>query len=124
MSDYTLTKTRLFEGIWEGVVSADDLELPMPTIQATYLEQVLEKVVLTELDKGRWGLRIPIPASTLADGVQTILIRDAIADETLDVITLISGEALAGDIRSEMDLLRAELDILKRAFRRHCLETM
>ncbi|MGH1463824.1 MAG: hypothetical protein ACRBBQ_00545 [Cognatishimia sp.] len=124
MSDYTLTKTRLFEGIWEGVVSADDLELPMPTIQATYLEQVLEKVVLTELDKGRWGLRIPIPASTLADGVQTILIRDAIADETLDVITLISGEALAGDIRSEMDLLRAELDMLKRAFRRHCLETM
>ncbi len=96
----------------------------MPTIQATYLEQVLEKVVLTELDKGRWGLRIPIPASTLADGVQTILIRDAIADETLDVITLISGEALAGDIRSEMDLLRAELDMLKRAFRRHCLETM
>ncbi|GAA6208986.1 hypothetical protein NBRC116601_22790 [Cognatishimia sp. WU-CL00825] len=124
MNDYTLTKTRLFEGIWEGVVSASDLELPMPTIQATHLEQVLEKVVLSEMDKGQWGLRIPIPASTLADGVQTILIRDAIADETLEVITLISGEALAGDIRSEMDLLRAELDMLKRAFRRHCLETM
>jgi len=26
-------------------------------------------------------------------------------------------------MRVEMDLLRAELDMLKRAFRRHCLET-
>jgi hypothetical protein len=28
------------------------------------------------------------------------------------------------DLRAEVDLLRAELDMLKRAFRRHCLETM
>jgi hypothetical protein len=27
------------------------------------------------------------------------------------------------DLRAEVDLLRAELDMLKRAFRRHCLET-
>jgi hypothetical protein len=27
------------------------------------------------------------------------------------------------DIRAEVDLLRAELDLLKRAFRRHCSET-
>ena len=36
----------------------------------------------------------------------------------------LAGEALAHDIRAEIDLLRAELDMLKRAFRRHCLETM
>jgi hypothetical protein len=30
---------------------------------------------------------------------------------------------LAEDIRAEMDLLRAELDLLKQAFRRHCVET-
>jgi hypothetical protein len=26
-------------------------------------------------------------------------------------------------LRAEVDLLRAELDMLKRAFRRHCVET-
>jgi hypothetical protein len=30
---------------------------------------------------------------------------------------------LEEDIRAEVSLLRAELDLLKRAFRRHCAET-
>lgn len=37
--------------------------------------------------------------------------------------TLITGVALGDDIRVEMELLRAELDMLKRAIRRHCVET-
>jgi outer membrane protein assembly factor BamA len=36
---------------------------------------------------------------------------------------LIAGEALGDDIRVEVELLRDELDMLKRAFRRHCVET-
>ena len=35
----------------------------------------------------------------------------------------IAGEAVSDDLRAEVELLRAELDMLKRAFRRHCLET-
>ena len=38
-------------------------------------------------------------------------------------VSLLAGEALGDDIRAEVALLRAELDMLKRAFRRHCLET-
>ena len=37
--------------------------------------------------------------------------------------TLMAGDAVADDLRAEVELLRAELDMLKRAFRRHCLET-
>ena len=37
---------------------------------------------------------------------------------------LVAGDALAYDLRTEIALLREELDLLKRAFRRHCLETM
>jgi hypothetical protein len=37
---------------------------------------------------------------------------------------IVTGEPLDDDIRAELDLLRAELEMLKRAFRRHCLETM
>ena len=38
--------------------------------------------------------------------------------------SIIAGEALGEDLHAEVELLRAELDMLKRAFRRHCLETM
>jgi hypothetical protein len=41
----------------------------------------------------------------------------------LEKFTLIAGDVLGDDIRAEVDLLRAELDMLKRAFRRHCVET-
>ena len=32
-------------------------------------------------------------------------------------ITLLAGDAMSEDVRAEIDLLRAELDLLKRAFR-------
>lgn len=125
MSDFTLTKTRFREGIWEGRLTANAPGNRQPRIEVTHLEQPLPDVEITEnRDEANWLLRIPIPADALGDGVQTFLIRDAGEDETLDVITLISGETLSDDIRSEISLLRAELDMLKRAFRRHCLETM
>ena len=68
-------------------------------------------------------LRVPIPAELLSDGVQTFLIRDTDSGETLESFSILAGEALADDIRAEVELLREELDMLKRAFRRHCLET-
>jgi len=52
------------------------------------------------------------------------LVEDGKTGGKLGSFTVIAGEALGDDIRAEMDLLRAELDMLKRAFRRHCLETM
>jgi len=47
-----------------------------------------------------------------------------VSGDKLGHFTIITGVAMEDDIRAEMDLLRAELDMLKRAFRRHCLETM
>lgn len=123
MSQYSISKTRLFEGIWEGIVTAEAGVTDQPYLEPVFQEKPLDQLKLVEVGEGRWTLRIPIPAHILADGVQTILIRDVMAQETLEVITIISGEAIADDIRAEMDLLRAELDMLKRAFRRHCLET-
>ena len=66
---------------------------------------------------------MPIPAEAIADGVQTFVITDQISSERLGYFTLIAGEALGDDMRVEVELLRAELDMLKRAFRRHCVET-
>lgn len=124
MSLYTLTKTRFSEGRWEGVLTARTASADTPKISVTHLERPLDGVIVEASDqKGEWVVQIPIPAEAICDGVQTFLIRDASSDDTLQTISLMAGDVLADDLRTEMDLLRAELDMLKRAFRRHCLET-
>jgi hypothetical protein len=55
--------------------------------------------------------------------VQVVGLRSTASGEVLDRITLMAGSALQEDIRGEMALLRDELEMLKRAFRRHCAET-
>lgn len=126
MSDWTLTKTRLFEGTWEGILTRADAGTKVqPDLSVTFLDAPVQGVEVKEdAPQNRWIVRIPIPTEAIADGVQTFLISDVATGELLDKITMISGEVLADDIRAEMDLLRAELDMLKRAFRRHCVETM
>lgn len=120
----TLTKTRLIEGAWEGVLTGAAGEEP-PAITVTHFDRAIDGIALDKLPDGSgWRVSVPIPPETIADGVQTFVIRVEGSDETLDSFSILAGEALSEDIRAEIELLRAELDMLKRAFRRHCLETM
>lgn len=122
MSDTKLVKTRLRAGVWEGVLSGVSGQ---PLLEVLHLETPVAGTVLTEIPEraGHWAVRVPIPVEALSEGVQTFLIRDAASGDKLGHFTIITGVAMEDDIRAEMDLLRAELDMLKRAFRRHCLET-
>lgn len=121
----TLTKTRLVEGVWEGVLTYSGGGNFQPDISVTHLDQPIGGVVVTEnTDEGYWTLRVPIPATLISDGLQTFLILDARTGDTLGSFAVLAGDALAEDLRAEVDLLRAELDMLKKAFRRHCVETM
>ena len=125
MSTMNLTKTRLFEGVWEGVLTMTDSGKSQPAIRVTHLDRPLDGVeVIEDRGQGHWVVRVPIPANLLSDGVQTFVISDPDTGEKLESFAVLAGDALGDDIRAEMDLLRAELDMLKRAFRRHCLETM
>jgi len=123
MSDLALTKIRLRSGMWEGRITGTSGT--RPDIRVTHLDRPVEAVKITEGGEADlWNIIIPIPTDALTDGVQTFLIIDAADDTKLGDFTLIAGEAAADDLRTEVELLRAELDMLKRAFRRHCLETM
>lgn len=125
MSDVTLTKTRLFEGVWEGVLIHDGVGNFQPEIEVTHLQRPVAGVEVTEKkDENLWVVRVPIPRETIADGVQTFLINDRKSGEMLNSFSVMSGDVLSHDIRAEVTLLREELDMLKRAFRRHCLDTM
>ncbi|MBL4769414.1 MAG: hypothetical protein JKY94_17210 [Rhodobacteraceae bacterium] len=125
MSDLTLTKTLMRNGAWEGIITCTGDATARPNITVMYLDQPVEKIELKEgPDTGQWTIRIPVPAHAIADGVQTFVVFDKTDNSKLAHFTLIAGDPLADDIRAEIELLRAELDMLKRAFRRHCLETM
>ncbi|MBY6141401.1 hypothetical protein KUV26_18330 [Leisingera daeponensis] len=125
MSDLTLTKIRFRNGIWEGKIGNAPASGARPDITVMFQDQPVENVILSEGQAdGDWLVAIPVPAEALADGVQTFVIFDAADSTRLGDFTLIAGEAVADDLRAEVELLRAELDMLKRAFRRHCLETM
>jgi len=122
MADLEVTKTRFLAGIWEGVVRGGPGGEPVIAVSH------LGKPVAFELSAraaaaGEWVLRIPVPAGLLADGVQVFLISEKDGGDKLADFTILTGEPLEDDIRAETELLRAELDMLKRAFRRHCLET-
>jgi hypothetical protein len=117
----TLTQTRISQGIWEGVLSG--VVGAVPTIEARHQDRAIEGLEITPVagKPGRFALRLPIPPAVLGDGVQTVLL--SAGTEVLAQFTLIVGVPLEEDLRTEISLLRAELDMLKRAFRRHCAET-
>ena len=124
MSAFELSKTRLFEDVWEGVLTAVDENTEQPDLGVTHLDKPLGELRLKETgEPNQWSVRVPIPIELIGDGAQTFLIFDRDTGETLDSFTIIAGDAVSDDIRAEVALLRAELDMVKRAFRRHCAET-
>ncbi len=124
MTELTLTKIRFRSGVWEGRISGAGQAGARPDIQVSFLDRPIEGVTLAESDEpGTWSLSITVPPEAIGDGVQTFLISDGVGNQ-LGQFVLIAGELAEDDLYAEVDLLRAELDMLKRAFRRHCLETM
>ncbi len=113
MTQISLTPIRFENALWEGHVTSDSL----PQIEVSYLGHPLTDVELAP-DQDGWALRIPVPAVALSEGVHCILIRDETTGQKLGDFTIIAGSPAADDLRAEVALLRAELDMLKRAFRR------
>jgi hypothetical protein len=122
MSILKVTKTRLVNGTWEGVIS-DVPEGIRPGIAVRFRDRALDDISVTPATGGTWHLRFAVPAAAIGDGVQTITIEEATTGDVLDSLAIIAGDQASETIRAEIDLLRAELDLLKRAFRRHCVET-
>ena len=126
MAEVTLTRMRLAGGVWEGLLSARDSAAPRLRLRH-HDELVGEpETFQAEAPPGepsRWLVRFRLPVKRLSDGVQTFVIEDATTGDALAHETIFAGQIIEDDIRAEVALLRAELDLLKRAFRRHCSES-
>lgn len=116
----TLTQTRFAGGVWEGILKGADGSVP--TVTAVHQDRSLEGVEVQALPTGGgYAVRVPMPPALIGEGVHTVLIQaDGV---TLAHVTIVAGAPAEDDLRAEIGLLRAELELLKRAFRRHCAET-
>ncbi len=123
MSAPRLEGARISAGRWRAEVIAPAGDAA-PAIEVWHQETQLDGVETGQaIAAGRWPVSVAIPAGCLSDGVQTFLVREAGSGATLGHFTIVAGVPLEADLRAEVDLLRAELDMLKKAFRRHCVES-
>ena len=66
-----------------------------------------------------WVIDIPIPKHAIGDGVNTFLIFVQGNSVPVGSFCISAGRAMEYDLQAEVALLPEELEILKRAFRRH-----
>ncbi len=114
-----LHEARISGGVWRAVI--ESATAPVPVV--THLGTPLDGVVLRPDGPGRWRIEVAVPLAALSDGVQSFVVTDTATGARIGSFAVIAGAALDGDLRAEIDLMRAELDLLKRAFRRHCDDT-
>lgn len=124
MTDLSASKLehiRIVAGVWEGILTAPDGTVPV--IEASHMGRSIEGIGLQPVpdNPAKFVVRVPIPAWALNEGVQTFLIRWG--QTNLAQFSLLAGEPLEQDLRAEINLLRAELDLLKRSFQRHLRES-
>ncbi len=119
MSDFTLTRTTIRAGQYRGVLTTRARLSETPALELVFLGSSVAQVQVTadpENDR-RWSVQVRIPPSSINEGVQTYLLREVSQGEVLDSFAIATGTVLEGDFSAEIALLRAELEILKRAFR-------
>ncbi|UXU73768.1 MULTISPECIES: hypothetical protein [unclassified Paracoccus (in: a-proteobacteria)] len=114
----------LAAGVWRGILRRSQ---PPGRLLLTHQQATLAEVSVNPAGQDLWQIAVPLPADRLGDGMQTFLLVEEIASakpggrpalRTLAQMTLLAGTALDHDLRAEIALMRAELDLLKREFRR------
>lgn len=115
-----LVQVRLQAGRYEGLLTAPKCD----GVEAVHNGKVIAAadVVQDVSQADRFRVGVDLPVSVLSDGVQVVALRSVQSGHVLGRITLMAGDALDEDIRAELALVRDELEMLKRAFRRHVSE--
>lgn len=126
MSRLHLINAKLKAGVWRAVVLSEvKLDHP-PSLAVMYDGNIQSGVVLEVAPDGggqQWLLTFAVPAECLSDGTQLFIVSDTVRDEAVGQFTIQCGPAIEAELAADVELLRAELDLLKRAFRRHCTNT-
>ncbi|WP_095587307.1 hypothetical protein [Actibacterium ureilyticum] len=115
-----LIQSAIADGRWQGLIATDRHD---PVVEIWHQGMRLDGVAVEQQPgtDGQVLVSFAIPAELLSDGVQTFIVRDGDGTQ-IGHFSILTGTPLDQDLRAEIDLLRAELDLLKKAFRRHCAD--
>ncbi len=117
---WTLTRLRLVAGTWEGRLAGPAGAEP-PDLAATWRGEDIGEPRLAPDGDRRWHVTLTLPNSLISDGIHTLAIGPRGGDP-LCVETMAFGDALGADLRADLAALRTEVEVLKRALRRHLAE--
>ncbi|ADO41650.1 hypothetical protein [Ketogulonicigenium vulgare] len=109
----TLIETRIVEGIWEGLLTDTVLE---PRLVASH-NGVDLPVAWTAQEGGDYALRVEVPRAMVSAGQHVMIIRDQDTGIEISRFVMAVGEDALNPQQAEIAILRAELDLLKSAFR-------
>ncbi len=124
MSETVLETGQVRQGRWIGHVRSDEPGFGEAEIALVLAgEKVAPVHVMADGEPGLWRLEAEIPAGLIEEGLQTFTIERAGDTAPLASFSILAGRPLAPDIRAELDLMRAELELVKRALRRHLRES-
>ncbi|MEM6886714.1 MAG: hypothetical protein AAF636_01105 [Pseudomonadota bacterium] len=116
MPAVTIEQSRLRDGVWECLLRAR----LRPQVAAHLHDKPLEPPQVEPAGSdGLWRLTLTLPKDLLSDGAHTVVLTEGAASDPFGNIAILAGDVLASDLRAEVDLLRAELNMLKRMFRKH-----
>lgn len=119
MLEFQLTKVSFDDGVWHGNIRGGNGE---PRISVSLNGAPLADITVKPGENGGWDLLIPVPPSCLSDGAHVFLIQEETSDTQLGHFSILAGAENESNLRGQVALLRSELDLLKRAFRRHFIE--
>ena len=106
-------------GMWRGLLTAEKSGA-YPTFSVELNGAVVEGTRISAGPSDReWVIDIPIPNDAIGDGVYTFLIFVEGNSVSVGSYCISAGRAMEYDLQAEVALLREELEILIRAFRRH-----
>ena len=113
-----LNRVSLRGGVYRGLLTGGAGD---PALAASCGETDLP-VTVVALEGGDWQVEVDLSGLGLSEGCQTVVVREG--DAVLDALGIVAGldARPEGDLRAEVDLLRAEVEMLKGAFRRHVRE--
>ncbi len=126
MGKLDLERTKIAAGVYTGTLTSSAPLKGLPVLTLHLLDRQLGDPVVMRVAgrKNTWTVTAPVPAEAINEGLQTFIIRDAGSGATLDSFAMITGTPLEDDLRAELAFLRAEMELLKTAFRHHFAKKM
>ena len=114
----------LKSGIWQGL-----LQRPVAPgrLVLVHLGARVGEARVTAQEDGVWRVAAVIPAQRLSDGVQTFLLLEDRGTEGealhpgalhLASLHIVAGQPIDEDLWAELNLMRSEIDLLKRELRK------